>query len=179
MAKLNANFASRPRPDSRRVAIALGLVLGLATVLAATGWALLRPPATGPLQGDIARLEQRIGQSSTRSEAWTATIDRQKGQWQSRIQLANQLIAAKTFSYCALLDELEALIPDGVQITSVTLLNQQRSPLEMRVAAASFERLMELYKGLAPHGLVISQESESAGLYQAVIQICLPGRPRP
>ncbi|HNX97847.1 MAG TPA: PilN domain-containing protein [Candidatus Aminicenantes bacterium] len=173
MAKLSINFSSRPRPDTRRSLIALGLLLTLTLAFGAAGWLLLRRPPADPLAGEIDRLEKQARQLSSQAAEWRKGTRQYQGKWQRRVKLANQLITAKTYSYCSLLDELEALIPEGVQITSLSLENGQRSPLTMNVAAASFDRLMELYKTLAPHGLVISKESETGGLFQASIQITM------
>lgn len=173
MAKLSINFSSKPRPDTRRTLIALGLLLTLALVFGAAGWLLLRRPPPPPLAGEIDRLEQQVRQLSPQAAEWREGTRQHKRKWQGRVKLANQLITAKTYSYCLLLDELETLIPEGVQITSLTLENGLRSPLTMNVAAVSFDRLMELYKVLAPHGLVISRESETGGFFQATIQITM------
>ena len=177
MAKLNINFSSRPRPDTRRVFVGLGLLFILALALGVTGGLRLRRPPAPPLAGEIDRLERQVQRLSPRAAEWNEGIRRNQGKWQKRIKLANQLIAAKAYSYCSLLDELETMIPEGVQVTSVTLENGMRSPLTMNVAAVSFDRLMELYKVLAPHGLVITRESEAGGLFHASIQITMdPGK---
>jgi len=158
-----------PAAFALRISLPVLLTIGLA-VLTALNLSHLRRASPAPAV-KIKTIERRLLDLTNQSQEYQNFIAQQKKVWQARIALANGLIDQKTFSFCARLNFLEAALPEGIQVNALTLINGAADRIALNLSAASFARLIELYKKLSPFQLIIGSEIEKGGIYQVNLQI--------
>jgi len=176
MKTIRINFARQPQIDRPRLFIGGGVLLLLAVLCFWLGIGRLGKTDSAQVekQQEIERLKQKIAVMTSQSKNNQALIRRQQAKWQRPVNLANALIQKKLFSVVALLNFLEDTLPDGVQVSSLSVSSTQKTKIRMAIKTPSFPQLIALYKRLAPYRLDISREGENDGFYQASVEITVP-----
>jgi Tfp pilus assembly protein PilN len=153
---LTTNLSTRPFYNERAVRTILGLLLALVAVLTAvsaiTAYSLrtrerdLSTEATQALrEAERFRDETRVMTAQINPKELEAVSD--------AAAEANGVIAQRTFSWVALLSELEATLPDDVRITSVQpQVDKGRTMVILQVEAMSPEHLAAFMDALEKRG---------------------------
>lgn len=120
MRALHPNLAARPYRDYRPVwAVAAALLLLAGALLAyniQTAWRYFA--TTQETRVEIEALEQQIAKERERAADARATVARfDTTTLQARSVFVNDRIAERAFSWSALLDDLEKVLPDDVRLT--------------------------------------------------------------
>lgn len=96
-----------------------------------------------------------------------------KSKWGKKLLFLNRLIDDKIFSYLDKLDKLEKLLPEGVFVQSINLNPKSNERIQMTIAAVSYQKLLESYKVFFRYNMVVQNQSEANGLFEASIIIRL------
>lgn len=115
----------------------------------------------------------RLSDVLQKTEEYNQKIRKIKKIWQSKVNLSNTLISKKSFSFTGKLDTLENLLPTGAFISTMTIKNSPKVPVQIHVVSRSFPNLVEVYKKFASFNLVITRESISDRSYKANLNITL------
>lgn len=191
MKALHVNLASRPYRDTRVFTFAIVALSILTLVLMVNNiWTAIDylsgtedvRSEIATLEGEIAKVRKEIEASRTRIEG----IDRRD--MNRRISYVNSQIAERAFSWSALLDDLERVLPDDVRITELNPSIQPGGVVTLRLsleakeqegiiefldrmlADPSFERAFPLSESLQENG-TRSFEVESQYRGQGVLQL--------
>ncbi len=123
MRALHPNLATRPYRDYRPVWAVAGTIILLTAALLAynaqTAWRYFA--TTQETRGEIEKLAQQIAKERER----TASVRRAVAGFdtaalQDRSTFVNDRIAERAFSWSALLDDLESVMPNDVRLTRLT-----------------------------------------------------------
>ncbi len=153
---LNLNLATRPLRNRRLYLTAARGLAGLLVVLA--GLAAFVVVRDG---GEAARLKagnaetRRLQTEAVREEKrLTADINRETKLSQGRVDLANNLIRRKMFSWTGLLTELEKALPGPSYITALTpsFTPEGGVALQMRVTSRNLDDLLAFLDNLGAGG---------------------------
>jgi Tfp pilus assembly protein PilN len=153
---LTTNLSTRPFYNERAVRTVLGLllllVIGLTVVSAVSAYSLRTRERTLSTQATQALAEAERLRAQTRT--MTAQINPKELQAVSTAAAeANAVIAQRTFSWVALLAELEATLPDDVRITAVQpRVEKGRTVVVMDVEAMSPAHLAAFMDALEKRG---------------------------
>jgi len=123
MTMLRTNLATRPFYDERRVAWLIGAAAVAVLLFTAFNVSeyLRLSGRQGGLSADIARNEAAALALSTRAAEARRRIDAKSLERTSaQAAEANGIIDARTFSWTALFDDIEATLPPTVMLTSIT-----------------------------------------------------------
>jgi hypothetical protein len=169
------NLARHPQLDRRRFALRLAVLLLAAAALNLLALRQLERVAARNRQLPALRADAReLPRLQGEARRLETDIAGDKRRWEGRVKWSNDLIERKTFDYLGRLDFLERLLPDGVQVTALTLSNRSHRVIALTVATPSFPQLLELYRRLAPYKPVISNESNVQGVYQVMLRVEYP-----
>lgn len=100
-------------------------------------------------------------------------IENIKTRWKQQRNFANGMIDRKMFPFLERLNKLEELLPAGVYISKLELDSGDKTKVQFHIAAISSAKLLEAYKTFLKYNLVISNETQSEGLYRASLQVNL------
>lgn len=122
MKALHVNLASRPYRDTRAFTVAVVALSAITLLLMINNiWtAVDYLSGTENVRAEIAALEAEtaeIRKATTQNRERIESIDRQDVN--RRIAYVNSQIAERAFSWSALLDDLERVLPDDVRITQL------------------------------------------------------------
>lgn len=123
MRALHPNLATRPYRDYRPVWAVAGTFILLTAALLAynaqTAWRYFA--TTQETRGEIEKLEQEIARERERATAARQAVARYDTETlQQRSLFVNERIAERAFSWSALLDDLESVLPNDVRLTRLT-----------------------------------------------------------
>ncbi len=169
MKKISYNLAAYRRIEGRIFALRAGL-LALACLLLAGGaiFNLARQHARLSAEKSASGLiGQQISARLRLSQQQAREIAAWKKEWGKELASANRLIERKSFSFVARLDFLEKAFGPGIRIRHLSLANDGSGRVGMTLAAQSLKELFALYKKLAPYGLVIANEIQTASEFQS------------
>lgn len=122
---------------------------------------------------ELRAYQEKIEGINERNEQLKQEIQKIKKKWGKKRRFLNALIDDRLFSYIPKLDKLEKLLPAGVFISSITLSTKGNDNVELGIGAVSAQKLLEAYKTFLKYNMVISNETESSGLFKATIRIRL------
>lgn len=150
--KLNLNLATTPLENNRRFLAGVGLA-GLAALLAlfilfqqtVSTW-----HANREIRTDISRIEKEIQIESERQQDLAHYFDLpQAKQVLDRSNFLNSLIAARTFPWPKIFEDLEKTLPPGVRIISIApRLEGGRALIKLTIGATDDKSEIEFLQNL-------------------------------
>lgn len=164
--KLNLNLATTPLVNNRRFLAGVGLA-GLAALLALfilSQQTLSTWHANRAIRGDISRIEGEIQTETARQQDLAHYFDLpQAKQVLDRSNFLNSLIAARTFPWPKIFEDLEKTLPPGVRIISIApRLEGGRALIKLTIGAmddkSEIEFLQNLGASKAFSGIRVSDE---------------------
>jgi hypothetical protein len=161
MRRYQLNFASaqkaNPIASSIRILVAAALIALIALLAAREAGKALRNAAAIKQSG-----QNRISASGIeRIRQQTATL---QFKWKKRLNMINNLLAAKNSGLLSFLDELEKTMPDGVFVSHLKYAGEKRGVLELTINSPNSNDLLKAYSGWRQHHLSILRENEQGGL---------------
>jgi type IV pilus assembly protein PilN len=148
---LHPNLAARPYRDYRPVWAVAGAIILLTAALLAynvqTAWRYFA--TTQETRGEIEKLEQEIAKERERTGALRQAVARfDTADLQSRSIFVNDRIAERAFSWSALLDDLESVLPNDVRLTrlSPSALRDGGYSISMECVAKSEDGMVNLIR---------------------------------
>lgn len=174
MRKIRYNIASEKKIRHRRVILISSILVILSLGCVAAG--IWRLSAENRLhQDEIEELKILRGKFSDVREMiadYRSRIEQIKKKWGPKINFSNGLIDRKSFSMTEKLDLLEDLIPEGVFLNHLRLVNEPKAEIQLGCVSDSFKNLLVFYKNLSGYGMTIKRESVlKDGLYRADLMI--------
>lgn len=169
MKRISYNLAATRRIDGRIFSLR-AILLALTCLLLAGGavFNLVRQHARESAEKKAGGLVgQQIAERLRLSRQQAGEIAVWKKERGRELAAANRLIERKSFSFIARLDFLENAFGPGIRIRHLSLANDGSGRVGMTIAAQSLKELFALYKKLAPYGLVIANEVQTASEFQS------------
>lgn len=120
--RITLNLASRPHIDLRPYLQRLRLWMALLLVLAFALWSLLRTQAikAADAQSEQKLLQQQANQLHKEQQGFhTLMREPQNAEVLQQSEFLNQLFRQKSFSWTAVMMDLENVLPAGVQVSSI------------------------------------------------------------
>lgn len=157
MKALHVNLASRPYRDRRRFLLVAGTLLVVVLLLTANNaWTAFDYLSnTETVRDEITTLEARLAQVRSQTATAQGTIEKiDQTELNRRISYVNAQIAERAFSWNALLNDLERVLPDDVRIIQ---LNPAFAPggsvdLSLTLEAKSQEGIIRLLDRMIADG---------------------------
>jgi hypothetical protein len=115
----------------------------------------------------------RLSDVVQKTDEYNRKIKKIKKVWKSKVNLSNNLINKKSFSFIQRLNKLEKLLPVGAFISTIAMKNNPKAVVQLNVVSSSFPNLVEVYKQFAAYNLHITRESISDGIYKANLNVTL------
>lgn len=141
--RLTINLATRTYVNTARlnaIFAGLGIVLLIVLMFEVTNIASTTGEV-GKLQGEIAEMERKS------AGKFRQVSEQEYQQLLSQIRYANAIIERKSFSWVALLDTLESVVPEGVAITQIDP-DPKTKGLKITGATLTFARLRTLLENM-------------------------------
>lgn len=158
MKALHLNLASRPYRDYRPLWIVVGVTVALALVLLVNNvrTAYRFFVNTRDTRAEIARVEQATRNEKSKAATIEDEISRlDTHTLEMRVRFVNEEIAERAFSWSALLDRLEKVVPGDVRIVTLAPTIKPDSPvaLSLTCIAKTDDGLVEMIRALIadPH----------------------------
>jgi len=124
-------------------------------------------------KNELAGYKDKIEQINQREAEQNKAVDLIKAKWGGKRTFLNQLIDSRLYPYIGKLDKLESLLPAGVFVKRIQLSVRSGDTVNVTIGAVSAQKLLQAYKVFLAHDLVISNETEAQGVFQAVISLTL------
>jgi Tfp pilus assembly protein PilN len=164
--RLNVNLATTPLVNNRRFLAGAGLagIAGLIALLILSQQTLSTWRANRAIRGDISRIEKDIDVQEHRQQDLARYFDSaQPKQVIDRSNFLNSLIAARTFPWPKIFEDLEKTLPPGVRVISIApRLEGGRALVKLTIGAmddnSKVEFLQKLEKSSAFTGIRVSDE---------------------
>lgn len=150
--RLSLNLASKPyvelRPIFLRLRIAMGILAALALILGLTLHSVSARARVSQAQMDVLVKQTRSAQSELlgnesrmKQSPNSAVLD--------RAQFLNALFLRKSFSWTAVMMDLETVMPAGIQVTNIEPVMLPNNALQIRLrVAGNRDRAVELVQNL-------------------------------
>jgi hypothetical protein len=175
--RLNLELATHPVRNRRLFLLSFALLAVLLVGLAAVSFDLYfdYKRRLGENRSKIETLELKLGSIQREESQATGRIGDEVGLLQSRIDLINDLIYRKSFSWIEFLSHLEEALPDRCYIVSLAPAPREDLGMEVRITVASpnLDDLLLLYTRLGNLGfknvLIISEDQTANGLVLAEV----------
>lgn len=153
-AALRLNLSSRPVRNRRFFRLAFGALFGacLAAFLAA-GWLLVRYAGGAQrARAETADLRLKTREAREETRLLTRTVGNAEKALGSTVNLVNEAILRKRFSWTGLLSDLEACLPGRSYITSLTpgFAGEGSVMLKIGLVSSGLDDLMTFWKNLDP-----------------------------
>jgi Tfp pilus assembly protein PilN len=161
MKKIRYNIAGEKKIHTRKIVLLSSLLFLLSLACIAAGiWRL----SAGTRQqrdevDELNILREKSSDVRKMIAGYQSKIDEVRKKWGEKINFANALIDQKKFSMVKKLNLLEDLIPDGVFLNNLSMVNAPKAGIQIGCLSGSFKKLMVLYKNLSGYGLSIKKES--------------------
>ena len=169
MNRINLNLAAKPRFRPGRLLCCALLTIAASVLFTST--AVSKFSTSLSEYSKWRQLEKESRQSLQRIQASSAplrrTLSGNRKKWDNQVQIANNLIDGKKFSFIKQLDFLEEILIEGTWLQRLTLKNDKNRRINLVLSADSFESLLRQYEKMLPFELVIRAESEKGNLLQA------------
>ncbi|MDH4196810.1 MAG: hypothetical protein OEW05_05330 [Candidatus Aminicenantes bacterium] len=148
------NLSSQPVRNRRFFRLAFGLLLGACLVaFVAAGWLWVRY-AGGAQRARAETADLRLGTRTAREETrqLTRVVRNAERALESTVNLVNDAILRKRFSWTGLLSDLEASLPGRSYITSLTpgFAGEGSVALKIVLVSSGLDDLMVFWKNLDP-----------------------------
>jgi hypothetical protein len=170
--RVTYNLARRPRLDLWRTVLRLALLAAAIVLLSLLAVRQMdRSAATNARIPDLGRSDRALAQLKQEAAVLKRDIGKEKKLWEVHVRWANSLIQRKVFAYQDRFDFLERILPDGVQVLSLTLSPRSGRGLVLTAATPSFPQLLELYRRLSPYHLAVTSETHAENSYQVALQL--------
>jgi hypothetical protein len=169
MKKISYNLAAYRNIDGRAFALRASLLVLASLLLAGVAVFNLARQHDKDSAGKSANslIGQQIAERMRLSQQQAREIAAWKKELARELASANRLIERKSFSFTTRLDFLEKAFGPGIRIRHLSLVNDGSGRVGMTLAAQSLKELFALYKKLAPYGLVIANETQTASEFQS------------
>ncbi len=169
MKGISYNLAAYRKIDGRAFALRASLLVLASLLLAGVAaFNLVRQHAKDRVgKNESALIGQQIAERQRLSQRQASEVSAWKKEWGKELASTNRLIERKSFSFVARLDFLEKAFGPGIRIRHLSLANDGSDRVAMTLAAQSLKELFALYKKLAPYGLVIANETQTATEFQS------------
>jgi len=173
MRTLDYNVAPGRRIDIPRLLIRCAplVLVSLLCFLTSLGILSGKNQARDAKLAELRRLTARLAEVEETTRGHDREITALKKAWGGKVKFCNRLIELKTYSVIRKLDRLEEVFPEGLRLQSISMKNHRQGGVELKIAAASFPRLVDLYRQLAHYDLNIKSESEENGVYVASLTV--------
>jgi Tfp pilus assembly protein PilN len=164
--KLNLNLSTSPLENNRRFVAGASLA-GLAALIALIVLAQMTNStyrANRAIRSDISRIEKEISEETDRQQELARYFETaQAKQVLDRSNFLNSLIAARTFPWPKIFEDLEKTLPPGVRVISIApRLEGGRARIKLSVGAlddtSKVEFLEKLEKSTAFSGIRVNDE---------------------
>ena len=175
MKTIRYNLATRPQVNVRAFAggaaflVLASLALGGIAVANLARQRVIRQRE----QSETGMIAGRIDEMKRESRRMRDEIDAWKKKWGPELAADNLLIERKSFSFVSRLDFLEKAFTPGIRILHISLANEATGRIGMVLSAQSLKELFALYKKLAPHDLVISNETQTHDEFQVSLNFAI------
>jgi hypothetical protein len=175
--RLNLELATHPVLNRRLFLMSFALLAVLLVGLAAVSFDLYfdYKKRLGENSSRIETLELKLGSIQREESLTTGRIGDEATLLQSRIDLINDLIYRKSFSWIEFLSQLEEALPDRCYIVSLAPAPREDLGMEVRIKVASpnLDDLLLLYTRLGNLGfknvLIRSEDQSANGLVLAEV----------
>lgn len=150
--KISVNLATRPfvelRPFFLRLRLLMGLLALFAVGLAVAGHAMREKLDRAQARMDALR-NRTIAAQQEKVRAETSMHQEPRALVLERAHFLNRLFLAKSFSWTAVMMDLETVLPTGVQITSIEPLVRPDGDVDIRLkVSGERDRAIELVRNL-------------------------------
>ncbi len=150
--QFNLNLASNPLRNKKffyALFFVLGAMIILVSYFAAKTFLDYRSEAK-KIKAQIRKTEQLIKGAEKEEKDYSARIEEAILRNKDKVDLANNIILRKSFSWTKLLSGLESSLPDSSYIVSLapTLTEDSRMLLQLRVASPDLSELIKFLKNL-------------------------------
>jgi len=168
MRKISYNLAVTRKIDGRSFVLRASiLVLAIMALGGATIFNLAREHGRSRAEKSASGLiERQIVEKKSLGLLQAREITAWKKKWGKELAATNRLIERKSFSFITRLDFLEEACGPGIRIRHLIMTNDGSGQISMSIAAQSLKQLFALYKKLAPYGLAIANETQTAAEFQ-------------
>lgn len=170
---VNINLATHPVRNRRLFfsLLGIGVFLLLITAGAAAHVFWVYQSKNEGAQRALERLEDRMRQVQREEIRITARIEQIKAEEGFRLDLYNDLIFQKSFSWIELLNAMEEALPGSCYMSSLSPLQKKENQLEIRchVAYPSLDSLLDFISNLHKIGfknIQVKNETEGGGGYK-------------
>lgn len=163
--RLQINLATRRYVNTRGVkgvAVALCLLIGGALVYQVQDAAYR--------QGEIKRLKEVTAATAAKSGRGPQVSEPQYRELMVKIRSANEMLAQKSLDWVALLDQLEAVVPDGMALNSIEP-SREGNEVKLTGVTRNFSAVRKLLENLEQSSYfsevyLLSQQQAKVGLTQ-------------
>lgn len=149
---LHLNLASRPTRNRRLYRAARNGLAVLAVVfIGLAGWTVARTGLRDAgVKSEIAAIEKTLDTSRQEERKLTQDTEKRKKTDLPRVNLVNEVILRKTFSWTSFLSEFETALPDASYITAFTprFSGPRTVSITARVVTRSLDDLLALINAL-------------------------------
>jgi type IV pilus assembly protein PilN len=141
--RLNINLATRTYVNSSRLNSALAALLFILVLIL-----LFELKTVADIAGESAKIKDELAALERKSTGAARPVAEQDYQRLiAQVRYANSIISRKTYNWVALLDNLEAVTPDGIAITQIEP-DPKTMGLKISGATLSFSRLRTLLENM-------------------------------
>lgn len=148
------NLAGRPVRNRRLFRLAAGFLGGICLVsLATAGWLLVRYAGGAyRARAEAERLQFSVRTVREETRQITRAVENAERALQATVDMVNDAILRKRFSWTALLSDLEASLPARSYITSLTpgFAGESSVVLKIGLVSSGLDELMAFWRNLDP-----------------------------
>ncbi|MCP5045570.1 MAG: hypothetical protein GY940_00245 [bacterium] len=178
--KINYNIADNRKVNYVKFALIAGSLAVVSLLFILVGLNQLSDTAQQfqEEKEELQSYKDKISDITKREEEQKQAIKRIKTKWGKKRRFLNSLIDSKVFPYIPKLDKMEELMPAGVFIQTISLSTRAKDTVQLTIAAISATRLVEAFKTFQAYDAVFKNETQSDGLYKAVVTITVRNKPK-
>jgi type IV pilus assembly protein PilN len=185
--RFNVNLATRPYEDAgqfyRRWIPILVILAVIALAVSAKAFSVFRDSRRA--NREIATIDQRLNALQQQRQQAGAVLARPENiGTRDTAQFLNDRFSLKRFSWTRVLNDLEGMVPTGVQVTSIKpALDDTRLRFEMDVSSPNRGRIIELVRRMESatqfvNPAIVSEAVDERGMHAVIQATYISGGPQ-